>query len=52
MRRLFQECKIGTGNAAVLSDALLGAKPEDLKRKDVIKVRTYGMYEDVSDTSL
>ena len=38
MRRLFQECKIGQGNAAVLSDALLRARPEDLKRVDVIKV--------------
>jgi len=37
MRRLFQECKIGQGNAAVLSDALVRARPEDLKRKDVIK---------------
>ena len=38
MRRLFQECKIGQGNAAVLADSLLRAKPEDLKKVDVIKV--------------
>jgi len=38
IRRLFQECKIGQGNAAVLADALLRAKPEDLKKVDVIKV--------------
>lgn len=38
MRRLFQECKIGQGNAALLSQALALSKPEDLKKKDVIKV--------------
>ncbi|TFK37648.1 hypothetical protein BDQ12DRAFT_151185 [Crucibulum laeve] len=36
-RRLFQECKIGQGNAALLSQALALSKPEDLKKKDVIK---------------
>ncbi|KAJ7279148.1 hypothetical protein C8J57DRAFT_154703 [Mycena rebaudengoi] len=30
MRRLFQECKIGSGNAALLSQALAMATPEDL----------------------
>ncbi|KAJ7141849.1 hypothetical protein C8R43DRAFT_1016600 [Mycena crocata] len=30
MRRLFQECKIGVGNATLLSQALVTATPEDL----------------------
>ena len=38
-RRLFQECKIGKGNASLLSEALAFAKPEDLKQKSIIKVR-------------
>lgn len=38
MRRLFQECKVGSGNAKVLFEALAFAKPEDL-RKDIIRVR-------------
>lgn len=38
MRRLFQECKIGQGNAALLSQALTLSKPEDLNEQDVIKV--------------
>lgn len=38
MRRLFQECKIGRGNAALLCEALAFATPEDLKRKELIKV--------------
>jgi hypothetical protein len=38
MRRLFQECKIGQGNASLLSQALALTKPEDLKRKEIIKV--------------
>lgn len=38
MRRLFQECKIGQGNASLLSEALAYAKPEDLVKKDIIKV--------------
>lgn len=41
MRRLFQECKVGSGNATLLSDALLFAKPEDLKNKDIIRVSAY-----------
>ncbi|KAI0920434.1 hypothetical protein AcW1_002174 [Taiwanofungus camphoratus] len=36
MRRLFQECKVGSGNAKVLFEALAFAKPEDL-RKDIIR---------------
>lgn len=39
MRRLFQECKVGHGNATLLSEALAFAKPEDLKEKDIIQVR-------------
>ena len=42
MRRLFQECKIGRGNAALLCEALAFATPEDLKRKEIIKVCIYG----------
>lgn len=38
MRRLFQECKIGQGNANLLSEALRYARPEDLVKKDIIKV--------------
>ncbi|GBE87135.1 hypothetical protein SCP_1003820 [Sparassis crispa] len=37
MRRLFQECKVGRGNAALLSESLTYAKPEDLKSKDIIR---------------
>jgi len=39
IRRLIQECKIGQGNASLLSQALALTKPEDLKRKEIIKVR-------------
>lgn len=39
MRRLFEECRIGTGNAQLLSEALTFAKPEDLKEKEIIRVR-------------
>jgi hypothetical protein len=39
MRRLFQECKIGQGNAALLSEALAFAKPKDLT-KEIIRVCT------------
>ena len=38
MRRLFQECKIGRGNAQLLGEALVFATPEDLK-KEIIKVK-------------
>ncbi|KAI8972553.1 hypothetical protein BD414DRAFT_517884 [Trametes punicea] len=37
IRRLFQECKVGEGNAGLLSESLTYAKPEDLKTKDIIK---------------
>jgi hypothetical protein len=38
IRRLFQECAIGQGNASLLSQALALSTPEDLKQKEVIKV--------------
>ncbi|KAK2466594.1 hypothetical protein APHAL10511_000852 [Amanita phalloides] len=37
IRRLFQECHIGMGNAALLSDALAACKPEKLKSDAVIR---------------
>lgn len=37
MRRLLQECKIGQGNANLLSEALAYAKPQDLE-KEIIRV--------------
>jgi hypothetical protein len=37
IRRLFQECKVGRGNASLLSQSLAFAKPQDLK-KDIIEV--------------
>ncbi|KAH8099783.1 hypothetical protein BXZ70DRAFT_1025894 [Cristinia sonorae] len=37
MRRLFEECKYAHGNAALLSDALIHARPEDLQGKAIIK---------------
>ena len=40
IRRLFQECKLGQGNASLLSQALALSTPEDLKKKEVIKVST------------
>jgi len=40
IRRLFQECKLGQGNASLLSQALALSAPEDLKKKEVIKVGT------------
>jgi len=33
MRRLLEECKIGQGNAALLAEALVVCKPQDLKKK-------------------
>ncbi len=39
MRRLFQECRIANGNAQLLNEALAFASPEDLREKDIIKVR-------------
>lgn len=41
MWRLLQECKVGHGNALLLSEALAFAKPEDLKEKEIIRVRTF-----------
>ncbi len=38
VRRLFQECNIGKGNAQLLSEALAFAAPEDLREKEIIKV--------------
>ena len=37
IRRLFQECKIGQGNAHLLAESLAYARPEDLE-KDIIRV--------------
>lgn len=37
VRRLFQECNIGKGNAQLLSEALAFAAPEDLREKEIIK---------------
>ncbi|KAJ3929303.1 MAG: hypothetical protein NXY57DRAFT_900339, partial [Lentinula lateritia] len=37
IRRLFQECKIGLGNASLLSQACVHAKVEELKKGEVIK---------------
>ena len=39
MRRLFQECRIANGNAQLLNETLAFASPEDLREKDIIKVR-------------
>ena len=39
MRRLFQECRFANGNAQLLSEALTFASPEDLREKEIIKVR-------------
>jgi hypothetical protein len=33
IRRLFQECKIGQGNARLLAESLAYAKPEDLEKE-------------------
>lgn len=38
MRRLFQECRIGRGNAALLSESLAFAVPDDLREKYIISV--------------
>jgi hypothetical protein len=37
--RLFQECRIGNGYARLLNEALAFASLEDLREKDIIKVR-------------
>lgn len=49
IRRLFQECKVGRGNANLLSEALTYAKPEDLKSKDIIKVNIYCSTRNILD---
>ncbi|TFK17459.1 hypothetical protein FA15DRAFT_676054 [Coprinopsis marcescibilis] len=36
IRRLFQECKIGLGNASLLSQALAVAKPNEIKKSEII----------------
>ena len=41
MRRLFEECKYAHGNASLLSDALVHARPEDLKNKAILKVSPF-----------
>ena len=38
MIRLFQECRIGRGNALLLNEALAFASPGGLKEKDIIEV--------------
>ena len=38
MRRMFQECKIGQGNANLLLEALSYARSQDLE-KEFIRVR-------------
>lgn len=38
MRRLMEECTIGQGNASLLSQALVFAKPENLKKDQIITV--------------
>jgi hypothetical protein len=39
MRRLFTECRMANGNAQLLNEALAFASPEDLREKEIIKVR-------------
>ncbi len=43
MRRLLQECRIANGNAQLLNEALAFATPEDLREKDIIKVRSVSL---------
>lgn len=40
MRRLFEECEIGRGNAQLLNQALTYARPEELNGP-VFSVRSY-----------
>lgn len=42
MRRLLEECKIGQGNAALLAEALMVCKPQDLKKKGSVIPEFYG----------
>ena len=39
-RRLLQECEVGSGNARLLGDALVYAKPENLKDMPLVRVRS------------
>ena len=39
MRRLFKTCETGKGNARLLHEAVVFAKPEDLKENKIIDVR-------------
>ena len=36
IRRLFQECKIGRGNAALLAEAVTYTRPEEMKEKEIV----------------
>lgn len=36
IRRLFQECKVGRGNAALLAEAVTYTKPEEIKEKEIV----------------
>jgi len=45
VRRLLQECKIGQGNANVLSQALFHVRPETFKKDSVIRV---GFFRSIS----
>ena len=45
IRRLFQECVVGQGNAGLLSEALAHVDPQDLKKKDVIRVCHVPIYK-------
>jgi len=41
IKRLLQECRYSMGNASLLGNALVHAKPEDVKRDPIIKVRFF-----------
>jgi hypothetical protein len=49
MRRLFQECRIANGNSQLLNEALAFASPEDLREKDIFKVRVYLLVQEQRD---
>ncbi|KAF9784714.1 hypothetical protein BJ322DRAFT_1007361 [Thelephora terrestris] len=36
IRRLFQECQVGRGNAALLAEAVTYTKPEEMKEKEIV----------------
>lgn len=53
MRRLFNVCKIGKGNADLLHEALVYAKPEDLKEGGLIQVCPVNMsYSSLSNKGM